>query len=88
MSEHDPIGEAFADFLSSRLGARDSIQLDTDLLESGCLDSLLVMDLVRFAEARFKVRMEPQDINPDNLRSLRCLADYVQRKLSQIADAA
>jgi acyl carrier protein len=55
----------------------EAIDADTDLLDSGRLDSLRVMDLVCFLEARFRVRMQPADISPGNLRSARCIADYV-----------
>ena len=50
---------------------------NTDLIESGRLDSLLVMDLVSFVEARFQIRMQPTDITPRNLRSAKSLARYI-----------
>ena len=76
------------DYFNSAPGTLGGIDEETDLLDSGSLDSLLVMDLVCFLEARFQIRMQPADINPANLRSIRHLAHYVSAKLPRDADAA
>ena len=88
MTNADPIITVLIDYLQSAPGTQDPIRVETDLLESGRLDSLLVMDLVCFLEARFQIRMQPADINPDNLRTVRCLAHYVRTRFSPAADAA
>ncbi len=82
------IAAVLIDYLKSAPGTLGAIDEETDLLNSGSLDSLLVMDLVCFLEARFQVRMQPADINPANLRSVRRLAHYVSARLSRNADAA
>ena len=61
---------------------------ETDLIESGWLDSLAVMDLVCFIKSRFAVGMAPNDINPHNLRNVKCMARYISERLSQSANAA
>ena len=88
MSTTDTIAAALVDYLQSVPGTRGAIDEESDLLDSGILDSLLVMDLVCFLEVRFQVRMQPADINPDNLRSVRRLAHYVTVRLSGSAEAA
>ena len=88
MSNVDTIAAVLIDYVQSADGTEGPICVDTDLLESGRLDSLLVMDLVCFLEARFQIRMQPMDINPDNLRSVRRLAQYVRARCSPAADAA
>jgi acyl carrier protein len=82
------IANVLADYLQSTPAARGRIDWETDLLESGWLDSILVMDLVCFLDDRFQVRMQPADISPRNLRSVRCLAHYVHERLSCSAHAA
>jgi acyl carrier protein len=84
----DSIATVLADYLHSSPAVAGSIDRETDLIESGWLDSILVMDLVCFLEARFQCRMQPTDISPRNLRSVRCLAHYVHERLSCSANAA
>lgn len=58
----------------------DSLRVDTDLIASGQLDSMLVMDLVHFVETRFSVWLDPTDIAPQNLRTAAALARCVSEK--------
>ena len=88
MRSADSIEAVLVDYLQADHVAWEAFSVDTDLIESGWLDSLLVMDLVRFVQSRFRVTMAPGDIAPSNLRSIKCLAQYVSGKLSATADAA
>jgi acyl carrier protein len=60
--------------------ALEDCDVERDLIAGGYLDSLLVMDLVCFLEGRYGIVAEPTDIVPDNLRSIRSMADFVVRK--------
>ena len=84
----DAIRAVLIDYLQATRGTEEPIRGETDLLESGMLDSLLVMDLVCFLEARFQVRMQPSDVRPHNLRSVSRLATYVQERLPRGSNAA
>ena len=44
--------------------------LDTDLFESGILDSLQLVELLLQLEQRFGIRIQIEDIDLDDLRSL------------------
>ena len=88
MNSADSIESMLVDYLQTDHLARGPLDVDTDLIVSGWLDSLLVMDLVCFVESRFKIRMAPGDITPRNLRSVKCLARYVSENLAGLADAA
>ena len=59
--------------------------VETDLIAAGHLDSLVVMDVVCFLEARYGIQMQPQDVNPDNLRSASRLASFVITTLQRNA---
>jgi len=48
MSTSDAVGAAILDYVQSVPGTHGPIDLETDLLQSGAMDSLLVMDLVCF----------------------------------------
>ena len=66
-------------------GAVDS---DTDLIESGQLDSLVVMDLVGFVASTFGIQMSPREISPENLRSVQRLAQFVAANWRVSGEAA
>jgi acyl carrier protein len=58
-----------------------SVGEDDDLLESGILDSLGILDLVSRLEATFGITVLDEDLVPDNFRSLRHLAAFVLGRL-------
>lgn len=50
------------------------------LFERGVIDSLQLLELVSALESRFAVRVEGDELTPENFGSLRALAGYVNRK--------
>ncbi len=88
MTQLDAITAQLLDFLATTDGADGPLDVDTDLLATGRLDSMLVMDLVCFLASRFQVQMQPRDISPANLRNVKSLADYVRRRNVPGAEAA
>ena len=63
-------------------GAEGDIQDDTPFLENGIVDSTGVLALVGFLEERFGIRVEDDEIMPENLDSLRRICTYLERKLA------
>jgi acyl carrier protein len=53
---------------------------DTPLLREGIIDSLGVVELVEFVQAHFAVKVEQQDVRPENFDSVARLAEFVRRK--------
>ncbi|HEY4260264.1 MAG TPA: acyl carrier protein [Schlesneria sp.] len=56
-----------------------SLQPDTDLLASGLLDSLTMMDLVVFVEMEFQQRIAVEDMRPEMFRSVGTIAQLIER---------
>jgi acyl carrier protein len=52
---------------------------DEDLLSSGILDSLGILQLVAFIEKTFGIRIPDEDVMFDNFQSVRAMADYLQK---------
>ncbi len=73
-------------FLFGQNGA--ALTDDTSLVDGGILDSTGVLELVQFLERRFEIRVEDDEIVPENLDSLERLANFVQRKLAVCGEAA
>jgi acyl carrier protein len=57
------------------------LQPDDSLLEKGLIDSSGVLELVAFLEERYEIKVEDEELTPDNLDSVRNVAAYVSRKL-------
>ena len=53
---------------------------DTDFIENGILDSTGVLELVGFLEEKFGIRVEDDELVPDNLNSLEKITLYISRK--------
>ncbi len=56
--------------------------LETDsFLEKGIIDSTGILELLEFIEEKFKIRVEDEEVVPNNLDSLINLIDFIGRKL-------
>jgi acyl carrier protein len=55
---------------------------DTELKESGILDSLSTLKLVSFLEERFKVEFEADDLEAGNLASVESIERLVKSKMA------
>jgi acyl carrier protein len=66
---------------SNALGEADS------LLETGVIDSTGVLELVAFIEETYGIKIDDEEIVPENLDSIINIAAYISQKLSQTASA-
>jgi len=53
---------------------------DADLMESGLLDSLTLVELMSSLEERFGVRISFDEVEIDNFRSVRRIAEFVNQR--------
>ena len=60
---------------------------NTDLLSAGILDSFTTLSITAFLEESFHVHLDPAEINPENLRSVKALTQIVLAKGSPKAVA-
>ena len=66
-------------------GQQDADFADEDsFLEKGIIDSTGVLELVMFLEEKFGIKVEEEDLIPDNLDSLSKVADFVGKKVRQL----
>jgi acyl carrier protein len=56
---------------------------ETDLQESGLLDSLTTLSLISFLEETFKIQLDPADIHAESFRTLDAIVTLVSQKTSQ-----
>ncbi len=63
----------------------DNIAPDLDLFASGMVNSLFAMQLVLFVEKEFAFKVENEDLDYENFKSLDAIDGFVQRKLAVTA---
>lgn len=56
---------------------------DLMLLESGIIDSLGVLDVVGFVEEAFSIKVDDEELTPENFGSLRRMVSFVELKRAQ-----
>lgn len=61
---------------------------DTDLFETGILDSLRFVELLAVLEESFGMRVSVEELEIDDFRTLNRIAAFVSRKSAQPAPAA
>ena len=81
MSEND-IRRLLREYIVSTWLSGDGRDFDdeTDLTQAGILDSFSMLDLAAFIDERFRVRLEPTDLNAVNLRNVRSLTGIVHER--------
>jgi acyl carrier protein len=60
---------------------------ETPLLEAGIIDSLGVLDVVAFLEGNFGMKVEDEELIPDNFGSIKRLSAFVEKKQLRVLRA-
>lgn len=71
-------------FIKEKFLVGDSTQIpanDDSFLEKGIIDSTGVLELVSFIEETFDIKVEDEELIPDNLDSLDKLTIYIKKKI-------
>lgn len=55
-----------------------------ELLESGIVDSLGILDLVAFLESEFSLHINDDDLTPENFRSIESIVSFAEQKNSAL----
>lgn len=62
-------------------GKEEKLGNDDSFLESGIIDSTGILELVRFLEATFGIKVADEELIPDNLDSINKIVAFLQAKL-------
>ena len=58
--------------------AGEDFDPDQNLLESGLLNSVAMMELVVWCEEHFEITIDTDDLTPENFSCIRAISDYVE----------
>lgn len=62
-------------------GDGDTLAEETSFLESGIIDSTGILELIFFLEETFDVKIEDDELVPENMDSLSNISRFMERKL-------
>jgi acyl carrier protein len=88
MDNKNEIKEQLRTFLARFMHNRE-LPDDEDIFALGILNSLFAMQLVAFVEKEFGIKVEDEDLDVDNFKSVNAIANLVERKTAgAVADQA
>ncbi len=77
------IEKEIKDFLKEHLLMEEEITgltNDDSLLEKGIIDSTGIIDLVSFIEERYGIKIDDEELLPENFDSLKAIGEFVETK--------
>ena len=60
------------------------VQSEDQLIETGLLDSLGILDVVTHLEEEFGITVSDEELTPENFQSIATMATYVQMKKKSV----
>jgi acyl carrier protein len=81
--QHAPMEQRIREFLATNFFLGDdpsALEGSTSLIEAGVIDSTGVLELVGFLEEAFDIRIDDEDLVPENLDSIDNIVRFVERK--------
>jgi acyl carrier protein len=81
------IKQQIIDFITSNFLFGDTekeIDEKASLLETGVIDSTGVLELIAFIEETFGIKVEDEEITPENLDTILDITHFINQKLSAI----
>lgn len=69
------------------LARRRSVSDDDNLLETGVIDSLGVLEIVTFLQEEFSLEVQDDDLTPENFQSISSVARFVGQHIGPSAVA-
>ena len=62
-------------------GVAGDLKDNTSFLDSGTVDSTGVLEIIMFLEETYGIKIEPEEMVPENLDSIDRVSDFLTRKL-------
>ncbi len=59
---------------------KETVTLKTDLITSGIIDSLSLIQLVTYLEKEAEIEIQDVDVNPENFQSVESILNYLERR--------
>jgi acyl carrier protein len=63
-------------------GDGKQLQDDASFMESGIIDSTGILELITFLEEKYEIKIEDDELIPENLDNLQNVARFIDRKVN------
>lgn len=63
-------------------GQDEGLKDDTSFLDGGIIDSTGILELVNFLEEQFAIKVDDEELVPENLDSINNVVGYLEKKLA------
>ncbi len=63
-------------------GQGEGLKDDTSFLDGGIIDSTGILELVNFLEEQFSIKVDDEELVPENLDSINNVVGYLEKKLA------
>jgi acyl carrier protein len=63
-------------------GKDEGLTDETSFLDEGIIDSTGILELVNFIEEEFNIKVDDEDLIPENLDSIKNVVEYLERKMN------
>ena len=73
-------------FIEKNFYINDSFGDSDSFFENGIIDSTGVLELVSFIEKKYEIKVEDEEVIPENLDSINSLTDFLKTKSEHIND--
>jgi acyl carrier protein len=67
-------------------GDEEGLENESSFFETGVVDSTGILEIVSFIEEEFEVKVEDEELIPENFSSVVTIDQYLQRKLNGSAN--
>ncbi len=64
-------------------GDGDHLKEDTSFLKSGIIDSTGILEVVSFLEENFNIKIEDEELVPENLDTIKNIDTFLHKKLNR-----
>jgi len=75
------------DFIEKEFLGKSSINAiddDSNLIESGVIDSLGIQSLIAFLEGAYGIEISDMDLVPENFETISAIDNYITRNMKQV----
>lgn len=63
-------------------GDENKVQNDTSFLDNGIVDSTGILEMINFLEEKFGIKVNDDELLPENLDSINNIVEFITRKKS------
>lgn len=71
------------EFIEVNFKSSSEVGLDTDLFKTRVVDSIGIVELVKFLEIEFNVKIPFETVSIEDLKSINCMIQFIKRKTNE-----